>query len=112
MSPEAQLAEGLVVLGNDLPASAQQRLLDYAGLLEKWNHTYRLTALSATSLAISHHLLDSLAVLPFVKGATLLDVGSGGGHAGHPAGHRAAGVAGDSPGQQLEKDGIHATGGN
>jgi 16S rRNA (guanine527-N7)-methyltransferase len=84
MSPEAQLAEGLVVLGNDLPASAQQRLLDYAGLLEKWNHTYRLTALSATSLAISHHLLDSLAVLPFVKGATLLDVGSGGGMPGIP----------------------------
>jgi 16S rRNA (guanine527-N7)-methyltransferase len=84
MNPETQLAEGLVGLGIDLAASAQQRLLDYAGLLDKWNRTYRLTALCASSLAVSHHLLDSLAVLPFVEATTLLDVGSGGGMPGIP----------------------------
>jgi 16S rRNA (guanine527-N7)-methyltransferase len=59
-------------------------LLDYAALLEKWNRTYRLTAVHDRALAVSHHLLDSLAVLPFVRGDSLLDVGSGGGMPGIP----------------------------
>ena len=84
MSPEAQLAQGLLVLGLDLPGAARIRLLDYLALLDKWNRTYRLTALNDPALAVSHHLLDSLAVLPFVEGATLLDVGSGGGMPGIP----------------------------
>ena len=84
MSPEAQLAQGLLVLGLDLPGAARIKLLDYLALLAKWNRTYRLTAVHDPSLAVSHHLLDSLAVLPFVEGATLLDVGSGGGMPGIP----------------------------
>ena len=79
MSPQGQLEQGLRVLGLELPVSAQAKLLDYALLLEKWNRTYRLTALHESSLVVSHHLLDSLAVLPFVRGESLVDVGSGGG---------------------------------
>ncbi len=84
MSPAAQLEQGLLTLGIDLPAAAQKQLLDYAALLDKWNRTYRLTAVHDRSLAVSHHLLDSLAILPFVGAATLLDVGSGGGMPGIP----------------------------
>lgn len=84
MSPEAQLAQGLGLLGVDLPVVAQKKLLVYAALLAKWNRTYRLTAIEDPSLAISHHLLDSLVLLPFVDRTTLLDVGSGGGMPGIP----------------------------
>ncbi|HRD94634.1 MAG TPA: 16S rRNA (guanine(527)-N(7))-methyltransferase RsmG, partial [Accumulibacter sp.] len=84
MAPGEQLEQGLRILGIDLPAGAQRGLLDYAALLTKWNRTYQLTALRDPSLAVSHHLLDSLAVLPFVGGESLLDVGSGGGMPGIP----------------------------
>jgi len=84
MTREQQLAEGMKVLGIDLPADVQERLLAYAAFLEKWNRTYSLTALRDPKLAVSHHLLDSLAILPYVNVSTLLDVGSGGGQPGIP----------------------------
>ena len=84
MTREQQLAEGMKALGLDLPADVQERLLTYAAFLEKWNRTYSLTALRDPKLAVSHHLLDSLAILPYVNVSTLLDVGSGGGQPGIP----------------------------
>jgi len=84
MSAALQLEQGLVDLGITLPPAAQQKLLAYATLLYKWNRTYSLTALREQDKAVSHHLLDSLAVLPFVPAGSLLDVGSGGGMPGIP----------------------------
>lgn len=82
MSPDtgnSALAAGLAELGLDLPAAMQQKLLAFRDLLLKWNKTYNLTALRDPAQAISHHLLDSLAILPQVGAGPLLDVGSGGG---------------------------------
>jgi len=84
MSLAAKLAEGVAELGLALPASAQQRLLDYLALLAKWNRIYNLTAVRETSRMVSQHLLDCLAVAPHVKADTLLDVGSGAGLPGIP----------------------------
>src|ERR1035437_3627076 len=84
MSQAAQLDQGLVARGIDLPEAAQAKLLAYAALLYKWNRTYSLTALREQDKAVSHHVLDSLAVLPFVTPGRLLDVGSGGGMPGIP----------------------------
>ena len=84
MSPAAQLEQGLTALGIDLSPAAQEKLLAYAALLYKWNKTYSLTAMREQDKAVSHHLLDSLAVLPFVPAGSLLDVGSGGGMPGIP----------------------------
>jgi 16S rRNA (guanine527-N7)-methyltransferase len=84
MTRQEQLSSGLVALGIDLSAEAQSRLLAYATFLEKWNRTYSLTALRDPQRAVSHHLLDSLAILPFVTSPNLLDVGSGGGQPGIP----------------------------
>jgi 16S rRNA (guanine527-N7)-methyltransferase len=78
------LAAGLATLGIDLPGAAQQQLLAFRDLLLKWNKTYNLTALRDPDQAISHHLLDSLAILPHVGAGALLDVGSGGGLPGIP----------------------------
>jgi hypothetical protein len=46
--------------------TAQQKLLAFRDLLLKWNKTYNLTALRDPAQAISHHLLDALAILPHV----------------------------------------------
>ena len=78
------LAAGLAQLGLDLSEGQQQKLLAFRDLLLKWNKTYNLTALRDPEQAISHHLLDSLAILPHVAEGALLDVGSGGGLPGIP----------------------------
>lgn len=84
MSQLAQLAQGLAQMGLDLPTTAQEKLLAYAALLYKWNKTFSLTAMREQDKAVSHHLLDSLAILPHVPAGPLLDVGSGGGMPGIP----------------------------
>ncbi len=85
MTSEEQLARGLAALGLDLPPSAQEKLLAFAALLGKWNKVYNLTALRDAEQVISHHLLDSLAVLPHLgKAKRLADIGSGGGLPGIP----------------------------
>ena len=78
------LAAGLADLGIALSDEAQRKLLAFRDLLLKWNKTYNLTALRDPEQAISHHLLDSLSILPHVGSGPLLDVGSGGGLPGIP----------------------------
>jgi len=78
------LSTGLAELGLDLSDDAQQKLLAFRDLLLKWNKTYNLTALRDPAQAISHHLLDSSAILPHVGDGPLLDVGAGGGLPGIP----------------------------
>lgn len=79
------LSDGLVRLCLSLPAQTQQKLLDYVVLVQKWNKVYNLTAVRDADKMLTHHLLDSLAVVPHVAGArTILDVGSGAGLPGIP----------------------------
>ena len=74
------LHEGVVAMGLSLPDGVEQKLRDYLALLSKWNRTYNLTAIRDPDQMITHHLLDSLAVLPHLGDAkTLVDVGSGAG---------------------------------
>lgn len=84
MTPAATLAEGLTGLGLSLPDEASRRLLAYVELLMKWNRTYNLTAIREPERMVSHHLIDSLSVLPHLPGGSLVDVGSGGGLPGIP----------------------------
>lgn len=84
MSLGDKLAEGLGQLGISLSAERQQKLLDYIALLQKWNRVYNLTAIRGPEEMLSHHLLDSLAVLPWVGPGRLIDVGTGGGLPGVP----------------------------
>ena len=78
------LAEGLGALGLNVPAPAQQQLLDYLGLIEKWNKVYNLTAIRERERMVHEHVLDSLAVAPHVPPGSLLDLGSGAGLPGIP----------------------------
>ncbi|MCA1768876.1 MAG: 16S rRNA (guanine(527)-N(7))-methyltransferase RsmG [Halomonas sp.] len=79
---ESRLDEGLDRLGINAQADQRQRLLALVGLLHKWNRAYNLTAIRSPEEMVARHLLDSAAVLPFVKGSTLLDVGAGPGFPG------------------------------
>ncbi|HEY6898872.1 MAG TPA: 16S rRNA (guanine(527)-N(7))-methyltransferase RsmG [Rhodocyclaceae bacterium] len=85
MSAADQLHRGIVSLGLDLPEGAEAKLLDFLALLAKWNRTYNLTAIRREDEMVSHHLLDSLTLAPYLDGvATLADIGSGGGLPGIP----------------------------
>ncbi len=88
MTPRAALDRGLAELALALPAGADERLLEYAGLLQKWNRTYNLTAIRDPLAMVAHHLLDSLAVLPHLplapERARIADAGSGAGLPGIP----------------------------
>ncbi|MBI4194481.1 MAG: 16S rRNA (guanine(527)-N(7))-methyltransferase RsmG [Betaproteobacteria bacterium] len=84
MSLAAKLAQGSTELGLNLPREAMQRLIDYVALLQKWNRAYNLTAVRETPRMVSHHLLDCLAIIPYVGAKTIVDVGSGAGLPGIP----------------------------
>jgi 16S rRNA (guanine527-N7)-methyltransferase len=75
-----------------VPLSQHQidRLMAYMALIERWNRVYNLTALRQPTEMLTHHLLDSLAVVPSLQRhfahltgdwteTRLLDVGSGAG---------------------------------
>ena len=80
-----RLAEGATALGLSLAPAQHAQLLAYLDLLAKWNKVYNLTAVRDPAEMLTHHLLDSLAVIaPLVRhtqggAARVLDVGSGGG---------------------------------
>lgn len=84
MTVHTKLAEGIAALGPALPDGSEAKLLTYLALLDKWNLVYNLTAVREPERMVSHHLLDSLAVVPFFAGGSVLDVGSGGGLPGIP----------------------------
>lgn len=84
MSDLDQLKHNIQAMGLELQTEAPEKLLAYRDMLVKWNKTYNLTALRDPLQMLSHHLLDSLAILPWITGPNLLDVGSGAGLPGIP----------------------------
>ena len=83
-----QLRAGCQTLGLELDEAQIAKLLDFMGLLQKWNKVYNLTAVRNPEEMLTHHLLDSLAAVAPLRrhlaqqggaGRRLLDVGSGGG---------------------------------
>jgi 16S rRNA (guanine527-N7)-methyltransferase len=77
-------------LGLTLSEAQAQRLAQFAALLLRWNAVYNLTAIESPQAVVSHHLLDSLAVVPHLppeaggRPLRVLDVGAGGGLPGIP----------------------------
>jgi 16S rRNA (guanine527-N7)-methyltransferase len=84
MNLSEALEAGLDAMHQVLSAQQKVALLKYLTLLEKWNKTYNLTAIHEPERMLTHHILDSLALTPYVNPGTLLDVGSGAGLPGVP----------------------------
>jgi 16S rRNA (guanine527-N7)-methyltransferase len=80
----AHLVAGAAVLGIALEPAQSERLLDYIELLARWNATYNLTAVRDIDEMVTRHLLDSLAIAPYVRGENLVDLGTGAGLPGIP----------------------------
>ncbi len=78
------LERGLATLAVPLREAQVEQLEGYLTLLEKWNRVYNLTAIRERDRMVSHHVLDSLSILPHVRGPRVLDVGSGAGLPGVP----------------------------
>ena len=78
------LKKGLSQLGQSLSDLQQEKLLRYVELLDKWNKAYNLTAIRQPEQMVPRHLLDSLAVTPYIYGNQILDVGTGAGLPGIP----------------------------
>ena len=90
--PAHEVAAGATTLGVPLDTAAAEQLSRFAALLLKWSAVHNLTALDDGRSVLTHHLLDSLAVLPTIDALAaaagrplrILDVGAGGGMPGIP----------------------------
>ena len=78
LDDKAQLEKGMQILGFENIPQIISKLLIYKELLMKWNNSFNLTSVKNTEI-VTHHFLDCLAVIPFIKSSTLLDVGTGAG---------------------------------
>jgi len=74
-----QIHNGLVALGFSPDEHPIDTYRAYIELLVKWNRAYNLTGIDQAEKMVAYHILDSLAVLPYVKGGQCLDIGSGAG---------------------------------
>ncbi|MCS6996844.1 MAG: 16S rRNA (guanine(527)-N(7))-methyltransferase RsmG [Casimicrobiaceae bacterium] len=86
-TPELRLAllerleQGLERLKLPATERQKQKLIDALALLSQWNAVINLTAIREPEAMLVQHVLDSLAVVPFLpeEATSLLDVGTGGG---------------------------------
>ncbi|MGA8516448.1 MAG: 16S rRNA (guanine(527)-N(7))-methyltransferase RsmG [Burkholderiaceae bacterium] len=62
-----RLADGAQALSLSLSPTQQSQLLDYLDLIAKWNKVYNLTSVRDPAEMLTHHVLDSLAVIPALR---------------------------------------------
>jgi len=79
-----QIEQGTHALGLSLTPQQHITLVNYVELLAKWNKVYNLSSIRTQPEMVSKHILDSLTILPYLQGDSLLDVGTGAGLPGIP----------------------------
>ena len=78
LNDKTQLERGMQKLGLENIPQVISKLLIYKELLIKWNKSFNLTSIKNTEV-VTHHFLDCLSIIPFIKSSSLLDVGTGAG---------------------------------
>lgn len=81
---ESRLTAGAKALGIGLDSAQTAALLTLVSELAEWNTRFNLTGITEPAAMIDKHLLDSLAVLPHLRGLRIADVGTGAGFPGLP----------------------------
>ena len=79
-----RLIVGAARVGVTLSAEDATRLFTLLDELARWSRRFNLTAITADSAMVTHHLLDSLAVSPDLQGTRIADIGTGAGFPGLP----------------------------
>ena len=78
LNDKTQLERGMQKLGLENIPQVISKLLIYKELLIKWNKSFNLTSIKNREV-VTHHFLDCLSIIPFIKPSSLLDVGTGAG---------------------------------
>ncbi len=78
-SLESKVMHGLDALDVSYGDQAVSNLVTYMNLLAEWNKTHNLTAVDDIDEMLSVHIFDCASIMPYIRGASLLDVGSGAG---------------------------------
>ena len=78
LNDKTQLESGMQKLGLENIPQVISKLLIYKELLIKWNRSFNLTSIKNREV-VTHHFLDCLSIIPFIKSSSLLDVGTGAG---------------------------------
>lgn len=78
------LVSGLQSLNLSQAEDKIEQLLSFIKLIEKWNKAYNLTAIRNREDMVRLHVLDSLAIVPFIEGKRVIDIGTGAGLPGIP----------------------------
>ena len=84
LSQQSALVAGLARMKIMLSDEQQRLLLAYLELLKRWSKAYNLTAVTDPREMVARHLLDSLSILPALRGRLFLDAGTGAGLPGVP----------------------------
>ena len=78
------LETGLSALNQSVNPGQIDQLLAFIQLIAKWNRSYNLTAVRNNADMARLHILDSLAILPYIEGKRVIDIGTGAGLPGIP----------------------------
>ena len=82
---QQELELGIRSLGLNCSSRQIEKLLAYLEMLQRWNKAYNLTAIRQPIQMVRLHLLDSLAIHPYIQGVkNIIDVGTGPGLPGIP----------------------------
>jgi 16S rRNA (guanine527-N7)-methyltransferase len=78
------LVDGIHSINLSISEDKIELLLAFIKLIEKWNKAYNLTAVRDREEMVRLHLLDSLAIIPYIEGKRIIDIGTGAGLPGIP----------------------------
>ena len=79
-----KLEEGLIFFGLPFSNEAVDKCCKHLFLLKRWSQAFNLSGIKDLNDMVVKHVLDSVSIVPFLKGEKIIDVGSGAGFPGIP----------------------------
>ena len=79
-----KVEEGLIFFGLPFSNEAVDKCCEHLFLLKRWSQAFNLSGIKDLNDMVVKHVLDSVSIVPFLKGEKIIDVGSGAGFPGIP----------------------------